>query len=181
MILRLTKILPFIVIMTGVCTLSACAQPNWYKAGKWNYAHQNYTQALPQLLWSAQLGDASAQYAVGYMYYNGLGTPQDDVLAYHWFIKAAKKGNQNAAIALQQIQGIPPQQHRPIHMHPRVIQHTHKPHHMTIIPMPQALTTIKPTTLPSPNSTQKPANNMPVPSQTQTHHASSLPSPTNTG
>lgn len=126
--MKLTRTLLQTITVVGFALgLTACAQPNWYKAGEWNYTHQNYSQALPQLLWSAEMGNHSAQYAVGYMYYSGLGTPQDDVLAFHWLTKAAKGGNQNAAIALQQIEG-----QLPAHLaHHKAHQHkTHqKPHH----------------------------------------------------
>jgi hypothetical protein len=97
-----------LVIVSVLWSLSACHfQPDWYLAGKWNYAHQQYSLALPQLLWAAQRGDSGAQYAVGYMYYNGLGTPKDDILAYHWFQKASQAGNASATQALQVIQGNP--------------------------------------------------------------------------
>jgi TPR repeat protein len=88
------------------CTLglTACAaQPDWYAIGKTNFTRHAYQQALPQLLWSAEMGNHEAQYAVGYMYYNGLGTPADDVLAYHWLQKAAKAGNPRARAALDRI------------------------------------------------------------------------------
>jgi TPR repeat protein len=95
-----------IIICSLMLSISGCnLQPNWYEAGKWNYAHQHYDLALPQLLWAAQMGNPNAQYAVGYMYYNGLGTPQDDILAYHWFKKSAEAGNTRGKQALQAVQG----------------------------------------------------------------------------
>lgn len=136
----LKPVVLFIAVILTI-TISGCAQPNWYKAGKWNYTHQNYDQALPQLLWSAQLGDASAQYAVGYMYYNGLGTPKDDIQAYHWFTKASAKGNENAAIALKKMEGLADATpHHPIPKHnntmKRVATHPTKSVALPILPAP---------------------------------------------
>jgi TPR repeat protein len=99
-------VLKLIIACSLMLSISACnLQPNWYEAGKWNYAHQHYDLALPQLLWAAQMGNPNAQYAVGYMYFNGLGTPQDDILAYHWFKKSAEAGNTRGRQALQAVQG----------------------------------------------------------------------------
>ena len=43
-----------VIIMT--IGLSACAtQTDWYGIGKTNFAHHYYQQALPQLLWSAEM------------------------------------------------------------------------------------------------------------------------------
>jgi TPR repeat protein len=93
------------------------------------------------------MGNHSAQYAVGYMYYSGLGTPQDDALAFHWLTKAAKGGNQNAAVALQQIEGrLPahlthPAHHHKAHKKPHhaMHKHSHAHHaHAPNIPAPSA-------------------------------------------
>ena len=59
--------------------------------------------AVPQLLYAANYGNADAQYAIGYMYFNGLGTPVDDVLAIHWLQAAAKQHNHQAILALATI------------------------------------------------------------------------------
>jgi TPR repeat protein len=164
--LILKKIIPAIIIATCITYLSACTQPNWFKAGKWNYTHQHYIQALPQLLWSAQMGDASAQYAVGYMYYNGLGTPQDDILAYHWLTKAAQAGNHNAATALQQIQGVHPKHSQPMPAKKEIQQRP------PMIPTPRAF---------QKNTLQKQAATLPKPNQTNPQQTAALPAPGVTG
>lgn len=49
-------------------------------------------------------GDKNSQYALGYMYYYGIGAPQNKPLAIAWMIKAAKQGHASANIALNEIQ-----------------------------------------------------------------------------
>ena len=140
------------IVVSLLLGLSACnLQPNWYAAGKWNYTHQNYTQALPQLLWSAEMGDPDAQYAVGYMYYNGLGTPVDDILAYHWFTQSAKAGNPKASEVLQQIVNGPSTKSISIAKSSTQAQHFVAP----IIPPPsQSSLKIGPSTLAPPIATK---------------------------
>jgi TPR repeat protein len=48
----------------------------------------------------AEQGDAEAQLALGYVYWNGKGVPQDYVQAVKWFRKAAEQGNADAHNAL---------------------------------------------------------------------------------
>ena len=42
---------------------------------------------------SAEQGDASAQYELGYMYANGLGVSQDEEAAASWYCRAAEQGH----------------------------------------------------------------------------------------
>ena len=42
------------------------------------------------------MGNAKAQYNLGFMYYKGQGLPQDFVIAYVWFNMGATNGNENA-------------------------------------------------------------------------------------
>ncbi len=46
---------------------------------------------------AARLGDAEAQYSVGWMYANGRGVPRDDALAAYFFDLAARQGHSHAA------------------------------------------------------------------------------------
>ncbi|MDC4287922.1 SEL1-like repeat protein, partial [Acinetobacter baumannii] len=41
-------------------------------------------------------GNADAQVKLGLLYIQGLGVPQDYILARQWFEKAAKQGNRDA-------------------------------------------------------------------------------------
>ncbi len=84
--------------------LSACAQQsltaNSLSLGKQNFNQQNYGIALKQLLPAANKGNADAQYAVGYMYFYGLGTKADPKMAKLWIQESARQGNPAAERAL---------------------------------------------------------------------------------
>lgn len=67
------------------------------------YRQQDYHAAYQQLLYAAQRGQAQAQYAVGYMLYNGIGVTRDQNAALGWFMRSAKKGYPKAAQALKQM------------------------------------------------------------------------------
>lgn len=51
----------------------------------------------------AEQGYADAQYALGYLYYNGLGVPRNDTLSIQWLKEAAAKGNEEAIEALRRL------------------------------------------------------------------------------
>ena len=58
-------------------------------------AYQRRDYATAMRLWRplAEQGNAQAQYGLGFLYANGLGTPQDYGEAAAWFRKAAEQGN----------------------------------------------------------------------------------------
>src|SRR5512140_1259738 len=49
-------------------------------------------------LWTplAEAGDPTAQYRLGTLYAEGQGVPQDDDIAFKWFLRAAEKGEPSA-------------------------------------------------------------------------------------
>ena len=98
----LLYILPFSVILS----LAACAPPanKLYTQGQAAYQQQNFHTAFNLLYASAKGGNLQAQYAVGYMYYYGIGVQRDPIQAVKWFKKSAKFGNVNAINALDSIQ-----------------------------------------------------------------------------
>ena len=53
-----------------------------------------------ELVHSAEQGDASAQVALGSMYADGRGVPQDGVAAVAWYCRAAEQGNASAQVSL---------------------------------------------------------------------------------
>jgi TPR repeat protein len=64
------------------------------------------TGASHPTVWSAKLyerrlaadqGDANGQAKLGFLYGNGLGVPQDYILAHKWFNLSAAQGDQSAA------------------------------------------------------------------------------------
>lgn len=52
----------------------------------------------------AYYGDAKAQFELGKMYENGLGTPQDKQKALDWFLKAAAQGHEQAKLKLEALE-----------------------------------------------------------------------------
>ena len=80
-------------------SLAACAPPaqNAYVMGERNFKIQNYHLAFQNLIMAANAGIPDAQYAVGYMYYYGLGVMRSEPLAVYWMQEAARNG-QPAAI-----------------------------------------------------------------------------------
>ena len=59
-------------------------------------ARGDYAAALNLVRPFAEAGYADAQYNLGVMHYQGLGTPQDDAEALRWFRRAAEQGNADA-------------------------------------------------------------------------------------
>ena len=53
-----------------------------------------------ELVHSAEQGDASAQVALGSMYADGRGVPQDGAAAVAWYCRAAEQGNTSAQVSL---------------------------------------------------------------------------------
>jgi TPR repeat protein len=72
-----------------------------YIDGIRSFRAASYRQAFILLLPEAEKGRASAQYAVGYMYYYGHGVVEDRNKACFWIVKAAKKGDSEAITAAQ--------------------------------------------------------------------------------
>lgn len=92
------------LLLTTVCALllQACASTPINKAER-AFARKNYNLAFQELLPLAQKGNAQAQYAVGYMYYNGNGVKKDFHMAEFWFHKAADQDDAKAVQALAMI------------------------------------------------------------------------------
>ncbi len=61
------------------------------------YEAGDYATALKEFLPLAEAGQASAQAAIGQMYLDGHGVPQDPAQAAIWLEKAASGGNARAA------------------------------------------------------------------------------------
>lgn len=94
-------------LLVAVClVLTACATPQQrysqdYSSARQNFNKHNYRSAFTQLQRPAKAGDPNAQYALGYMYYNGQGTVANPAKARYWFQQAAHKGQPKAKKALQ--------------------------------------------------------------------------------
>lgn len=99
------KYLSTVVILFTLTCLVGCVafrSPN-YSAGRSSFIEGNYYQAFKQLYPAAQGGNPDAQYAVGYMYYYGLGTSQDRQTAIAWMQRAANQGQAQAINAVESI------------------------------------------------------------------------------
>ena len=66
-----------------------------YKAGSRAYMTGDYTTALKHMRPLAKQGNRKAQKAVGWMYANGRGVAQDDVMAFVWFTVAVEQKTVN--------------------------------------------------------------------------------------
>ena len=64
---------------------------------------QDYEEAVRWYRESADNGNASGQYNLGYMYRHGYGVEQDYDEAVSWWIKAARQGNNNAQTELRDL------------------------------------------------------------------------------
>lgn len=92
-----------IVILAAVAIVVA-ALPGGARAADeaaWQaFLAANYSQALASFLPAAQAGDADAQYAIGVMYSQGKGVPEDLAEAVRWYRLAAERGHDKAAFNL---------------------------------------------------------------------------------
>ncbi len=71
-----------------------------YLLGQRYYQAQNYGNAFDAINKAAKEGNINAQYALGYMYYYGIGTGVDPHTGISWMQKAASKNQQQAINAL---------------------------------------------------------------------------------
>ena len=60
------------------------------------YKRQDYAETMRLLRPLADQGDATAQYNLGLMYFNGQGVPQDYAEAMKWYRKSADQGHAGA-------------------------------------------------------------------------------------
>jgi TPR repeat protein len=95
-----------------VCLFTACTNLS-YKQGQESFLHQDYRQAFIRLMPPAKAGNAQAQYAIGYMYYNGLGTIENKDKALFWLNEAASQGSYEAIKALKLIKNKQPSPYQP--------------------------------------------------------------------
>jgi TPR repeat protein len=83
--------------------LQSCASPKHsqeVQKGKMYFEQGNFKLAFHQLLPIAAAGNAQAQYAVGYMYYYGYGTSEDQESGLFWMQKSAEQHYDPAIKAL---------------------------------------------------------------------------------
>jgi hypothetical protein len=104
-LLPINFICKLIFIIIACINLCSCASDQTLLAqGKQSFIVGDYHQAFKTLQPLAVKGNADAQYAVGYMYFYGYGTPKNNQLALKWMQSAAAQGQPSAQQALKMIQ-----------------------------------------------------------------------------
>jgi TPR repeat protein len=89
------------------CLVACASTGSGLREGKANFREGNYSTAFEQLKPLAEQGNADAQYALGYMYYYGKGTPINLPLARKWIKAAAAQGQPDASTALGMLSSAP--------------------------------------------------------------------------
>ncbi len=98
--------LKVIVVLVLAIMLQACASPKMSEemaAAKIKFNAGDYKTSFHELLPIAVYGNKQAQYAVGYMYYYGIGTAQDAESGLFWMKKSAAQNYPPADHALSLI------------------------------------------------------------------------------
>ena len=81
-------------LLLAVILFACLVAPAWadFRDGWVAFEEGDYATAFREWKPLAKQGDASAQYNLGHMYYEGKGVPQDFAEAFGWFGKAAAQG-----------------------------------------------------------------------------------------
>jgi TPR repeat protein len=94
--------------------MTSCANSNFLlDRGKKSYNEERYRQAFIRLEPVAKAGNPDAQYAVGFMYFNGQGVTEDKKVGIEWMKKAASQNNLKAIQALSIIRKTKPSPYQP--------------------------------------------------------------------
>ena len=85
--------------------LSSCTSylGSVYQRGHQAFLRQDYHQAFVNLHQAALYHNMQAQYALGYLYYYGLGVKKNDIAARRWFYRSASFGNTKAMAAIKSL------------------------------------------------------------------------------
>ncbi len=100
------KMILFIIIVNSfliACSTTKCD----FTAAKISFCRHDYSLAFDNLIKvTKESRDPAAQYALGYMYYYGLGIAKDQDIARSWITKAAKQNYWPAMEALSSIKKV---------------------------------------------------------------------------
>jgi len=99
---NVTALLILVTLLLGSCTSS---KPPISEARK-NYLAHDYSRAFNETLKLATHGNAEAQYALGYMYYYGLGVARDQDIARVWIYRSANQQYRPAILAMKKIYAV---------------------------------------------------------------------------
>jgi len=115
----------FFIICLLSLSLLACATPSpreisELQQGKRYFDEGYYKRAMHELLPIACDGNPDAQYAVGYMYYYGLGVAQDTDVGHFWIQRSANRRYVPAIRALKMIEVNSEQEYKQREYNPKV-------------------------------------------------------------
>jgi TPR repeat protein len=105
--MMLKKLMQMVLSLMMTVTVVGCASARInqeLQRGRLNFEGGFYKDAFHQLLPLASEGNKEAEYAVGYMYYNGYGVNQDLESGMFWIKKSAALGYEPAIKALGQLE-----------------------------------------------------------------------------
>lgn len=105
MIINALKRVTFFALIASISTLAACA-PHYrssFVTAQHDFSHQNYGRAYDEVIVPAHHGNRAAMYALGYLYYYGLGVPRDPDMGRIWIQHAADCGYPPAITAFREI------------------------------------------------------------------------------
>ena len=77
-----------------------------FETARQAYLDNDYHRALVLMEAEAKAGNPHAQYTLGYMHYNGMGTPVDTDKALVWIRRAAEQGDSRAIEALTRMASV---------------------------------------------------------------------------
>lgn len=107
---RMKKIVPLLGLLLGLIVLNGCSTtPDSAQIDETNaileeahlaYNAKAYKKVFELIFPLAAAGNDKAQYALGYLFYYGLGVEKSERQAMHWIQQAAAQGNQKAQKAL---------------------------------------------------------------------------------
>lgn len=88
-------VIAFLLVLTATTALGQTAE-ELNKKSKEFLSKGDTKNAVPLLKQAAELGNAEAQYNLGYCYQEGIEVPKSDSIANTWLLKSAKQGWLNA-------------------------------------------------------------------------------------
>ena len=103
---KIIKLGSTLALSAVALSLVACSpsKQDYLRNAENAFVQQNYGVSFSTLQAAANSGSAQAQYALGYLYFYGMGTQSNTVQAIKWFQKAARQGLPAAKTALSLIQ-----------------------------------------------------------------------------
>ena len=89
-----------LILLAFLMTLSSPVAAQDLQKGLAVYNAGDFATALEEWKPLAEAGDSDAQFALGCMYHNGDGVPQDDKEALKWYNLTAEQGHAAAQVLL---------------------------------------------------------------------------------